>query len=190
MDPRYSDLDYIVAADFDGINTDLTRDAVLTCWEKTGWDVVSANQGKRYYDIWCLRHISWSPDDCWKKYAELRKLGNSHFKASRSAVYSRMIKIKPKSPWVEVDSAYGGLTIYTRNSFVAGRHIWQDEEGLETCEIVRYNLALRAQGYRIFINPDLINGGINEHSRQSHLYFQLYLALKSRAKERLEQLTS
>jgi len=181
---EYSSFDYVVAADFDGINNLLTRAGVLSCWDYDGWDVVSANQSGRYYDIWCLRHISWSPDDCWKKYAKLRSRGLSHFKASRKAVYSRMIRIKNDSPWLEVDSAHAGLTIYTKESFIAGKHIWQDTDGEETCEIVQYNEELRSKGYRIFINPKLINGGINEHSRQSYLYHQFYVFLKSKIKSR------
>jgi hypothetical protein len=176
--PYFSDFKYVAAADFDGINSLLTRQAVLSCWEIECWDVVSANQKGRYYDIWCLRHISWSPDDCWKKYADLRKSGQSHFKASRNAVYSRMVQIKKEAPWIEVDSAYGGLTIYKKQAFISGTHVWQDSEGIETCEIVQYNVSIKSHGYRIFINPKLINGGINEHSRQSFFYHQFYLLLK------------
>ena len=175
---KYDHIQFVVAADFDGINNLITRDAVNSCWNFSDWDVVSANQRGKYYDIWCLRHISWSRNDCWKDYKELRDKGFSHKKAARKAVFSRMIKINPKSNWIEVDSAYGGLTIYKKEAFIAGEHIWQDENGNETCEIVAYHEDIRQAGFRIFINPKLINGGMNEHSRQSTWKFQTMQSIK------------
>jgi glycosyltransferase involved in cell wall biosynthesis len=64
-DPRYATVDYVMVADLDGVNDDLTAEAVANCWASNlSWDVVTANQKDAYYDIWALRHPAWCPYDC------------------------------------------------------------------------------------------------------------------------------
>jgi hypothetical protein len=54
---KYNNIDYVVVADLDGVNSDLTKTAVRSCWKFTEeWDACFANQSKVYYDIWALRH--------------------------------------------------------------------------------------------------------------------------------------
>ena len=68
-DTKYNDIDYVVVADLDGVNSELTATAVKSCWQLTEeWDACFANQSRAYYDIWALRHKVWSPNDCWQTY--------------------------------------------------------------------------------------------------------------------------
>jgi hypothetical protein len=41
--PAYLDVDFLLVADFDGINTLLTPAAMRSCWHRNGWDVCAAN---------------------------------------------------------------------------------------------------------------------------------------------------
>lgn len=52
----YKNVAYVIVADFDGINSKITQDAILSCWEFDHWDVCAANQCGPYYDVWALRH--------------------------------------------------------------------------------------------------------------------------------------
>jgi hypothetical protein len=62
--PDYADVDYVVVADLDGINDQLTEASALSCFTRSDWDLCSANQRGPYYDIFALRHATWSPNDC------------------------------------------------------------------------------------------------------------------------------
>jgi hypothetical protein len=65
-DSRLKDCQWVVVADLDGINSELSSKAVASCWVRTDWDVCTANQSAPYYDVFALRHPTWSPDDCWR----------------------------------------------------------------------------------------------------------------------------
>jgi hypothetical protein len=164
VNERYAGTEFVVVADFDGVNSLLTREAVASCWRRDDWDVCVANQRGRYYDIWALRHADWSPNDCWAQYRFLNQHGVSHTKAWSACVGSRMVQIPADSQWIEVDSAFGGLAIYRRNALQHGAYAGADLLGAECCEHVTLHRDLRARGCRIFINPALINGDSRDHT--------------------------
>lgn len=148
--------DYVVMADIDGVNKDLTRSAVESCWLSDDWDVVTASQTFRYYDLWALRAKNWCENDCWEEYEELRALYGDK-RARKMAVSSKMKGLPRSSPWVEVESAFGGLAIYKTKAFLAGAYSGTDPEGREICEHVPFHQDMKTHGYRIFINPNLVN---------------------------------
>ncbi len=155
---------YVVVADLDGVNDALTCEAVATCFSSaTPWDVCTANQGDYYYDIWALRHASWSPDDCWALYRSLVDLVGPA-QALELAVHARMVHLDARWPMIEVASAFGGLAIY-RSTALKGRvYDTRAEDGSKVCEHVMMHKSLRADGYRIFINPALVNARATPHS--------------------------
>jgi hypothetical protein len=163
-DERYSGVDFVVVADFDGVNSLLTDSAIASCWRRDDWDACAANQRGRYYDIWALRHPEWSPNDCWMQYRFLTETGLSPAKAWSACVHSRMVRISADAPWIEVDSAFGGLAVYRRDPLVRCEYVGITSEGQELCEHVGLHAALRAHGGRIFINPALINGDSLDHT--------------------------
>jgi hypothetical protein len=165
-DPQYADVEYVVMADLDGINTMLTPEALASCWDRLGWAVCAANQRGPYYDIWALRHPLWSPVDCWAQNQFLLSVGVSPSEAFRSAVQSKMLVIAEDGPWIEVDSAFGGLAIYGRMALNGMRYAGLDEAGREVCEHVEFHRLLRERGHRIFINPRLLNAAYTEHTRR------------------------
>lgn len=162
--PIYGDVDYLIVADLDGVNGELTRESIRSCWERDDWDVCAANQRGLYYDIWALRHPIWSPNDCWEQYRFMRMHGVDEESALKGSVHLRMIRLKESEGWIPVESAFGGLAIYRREALADARYVGVDENGGEVCEHVALHRDLCAKGRRLFVNPGLINGGMNNHS--------------------------
>ena len=169
---KYKNIDYVIVADLDGINTHLNKNAVASCWiNKKKWDMCSANQLGPYYDIWTLRHKDWSPNDCWHQYRFLNLYENNHEKNLQQSVFSRMIKIPVNSEWIAVDSAYGGFAIYKKYLFNFSSHVGLDNLGNQVSDIVDFHIKLKQRGAKLFINPKLINAKYTEHSKNL-LFFQ------------------
>jgi FkbM family methyltransferase len=160
----YRNIDYVVVADFDGLNTHVSETSIASCFASRDWDVCAANQDAPYYDIWALRHRDWCPVDCWAQYNFLRRFIVDEKVAKYVAVYSKMAVIPQGSPWIEVDSAFGGLAIYKKKLFSCSSYDGVDDRGEQVCEHVAFHQSLRQQGYRIFINPQLINAGYTDHT--------------------------
>ncbi len=158
-DPQYAQVDYIAMADMDGMNGLVTREKIAQCWEvNEPWDVITANQLGEYYDVWALSHPYWNPIDCWEQKRKLENiLGDKT--AQNIAVGCKQSAIDPRADLIEVDSAFGGLGIYTREAFLAGRYAGTDDQagGIDVADHIPFHRDLRNKGYRIFINPALIN---------------------------------
>jgi hypothetical protein len=163
-DPRFQNVDYVVIVDLDGVNDALTEAAVRSCLHRNDWDACFANQTGAYYDIWALRHELWSPNDCWAQINFLTQRGINPDYALYASVVSRMIEIPPHAQWIQVRSAFGGLGIYRKEILRGLRHHGLSSSGSEVCEWVAFNETLASRGHKLFINPQLINGGYNEHS--------------------------
>lgn len=164
---KYKDIDYVVVADFDGVNSELTSSAVESCWNLTeDWDACFANQSKAYYDIWALRHKTWCPNDCYQTYSFLFNNGVSKSAAKQAGVYSRMININQEKNPIEVDSAFGGLGIYKKSAILSGAYVGLDDSKEEFCEHVHLHTVMRDKGLMLYIVPSLINGGWNNHSKK------------------------
>ena len=88
-DVAYAAVDYVIVADFDGLNALITRAGIDSCWARDDWDVCTANQQGNYYDVWALRHSDWSPNDCWAQ-AHFLVVAGDTLKAVYAGVYSRM----------------------------------------------------------------------------------------------------
>ncbi len=178
-DSNYGNYDYVVVADFNCLNNKIVATAVQSCWDQQIWDVVTANQSGRYYDIWALRHPFWSPNDCWADLEFRRKYQKFPELALAYSVRSRMIKIPKNSSWIEVDSSFGGLGIYKANLFsLSGRYIGTTSDGNPVCEHVSFHENLKQHGKRIFINPALINTRTTDHSRRMSSAFTILRILK------------
>jgi hypothetical protein len=158
---NYQAVDFVIVADFDGVNSLITEDAILSCWERDDWNVCAANQQGPYYDIWALRHKAWSPNDCSAQYRFLVHQGVGPERALSVSVHSRMIPIAKDGEWIEVESAFGGLAIYRRRALDKGEYAGLDGDGHEVCEHVALHGDIKA---KIFINPRLINAARTEHA--------------------------
>jgi hypothetical protein len=177
-DCRYKDVDYVIVADLDGMNSLLTPEAFESCWARNDWDVCTANQRGPYYDMYALRHPIWSPNDCLLQHKFLMKYGVNKLKSLDIAIYGKMIRIPEDSEWIEVDSAYGGLAVYRRSALTGAQYLGLNDEGGEICEHVTLNDHLKLNGSRIFINPRLINAGYTRHSK--HIILRKLIKIRER----------
>ena len=154
---QYSQVNYVAVADLDSVNAKLTREGVRSCWDlEVDWGGVTANQTDEYYDIWALRHDYWNADDCWVQRKELERLTSTLF-AENLSILSKKIHISSITPPIEVHSAFGGLAIYKRDAFVSSRYIGLREDGSEICEHVPFHQQMRENGFKLFINPKMLN---------------------------------
>ncbi len=174
IDAKYSEYDYVVIADFNNLNNKLDSQSVNSCWENTDWDVVTANQSGRYYDVWALRHPLWSPNDCWEAAYFYRKFIRFPEVALAYALRARSFRIPKSAEWIEVDSAFGGLAIYKANlinspALYSGLNL----KGNAVCEHVPFNTEIRKHGAKIFVNPRMINARITDHTRRLSLPFTI-----------------
>lgn len=157
--PKYQNIDYIAMADLDGMNGLVTQEKIAQCWEvDEQWDVITANQIGMYYDIWALSHPEWNYMDCWEQKHRLENI-LGHSSAVNIAIGSKQAAIDPRADLIEVDSAFGGLGIYKRAAFLAGRYAGTDVDAndIDVADHIPFHKQLRQKGFRIFINPALIN---------------------------------
>lgn len=77
-----------------------------------------------------------------------------------------MIVIPMDVEWIEVSSAFGGLAIYKRETLLDSnsKYVGLNSEGVEIVDHASLHLGIVQNGYKIFINPKLINTDFTEHS--------------------------
>ena len=167
---QLGDNDLVVVADLDGVNGRLSGEVVATSLREKTWDVITANQAGRYYDLWALRHPIWCPSD-YRSYSEfLVAQGYSNRAAHRLSVRARQIRIAPESGLIEVESAFGGLAIYRPWVVGTSRYEGTTPDGFPVSEHVPFHHGARAAGARIFINPRMINAHRTEHTSLFSLF--------------------
>ena len=163
--PTLGAFDYLVILDLDAVNEvfDSKRLIALTEMSEPDWTAVFANQSERYYDIWALRHPTWSPDDCWKQIRE-RPADMSREEAIDVFLEKRRIKLD-RPGFTPVQSAFGGLGLYRLQALRGCKYRGVCEEGFEVCEHVAFHQDLVQAGGRLFIDSELINGrGNHRHN--------------------------
>jgi hypothetical protein len=171
--------DYVVVADLDGVNRKLDLHGVESSFNlDLNWEQISANQSFGYYDLLALRHPYWMPNDClvelnWAKTTFLKdsswpfrslkaRVRNDDFR--KKYVYGKMYRINKTAKPVEVESAFGGLAIYKTHVFLEFDYsLGMTHDGSES-EHVTLHRKMREKGYKLFINPRMINSGINDHN--------------------------
>ena len=164
LNPRYRDCNYLVVADLDGVNNLISQEGIDSSWEMGEDATITANQSGPYYDIWALRHPLWSPNDCWSELEFFKSKYKWPESALKKSVLSRMIKIDREQSPIEVLSAFGGMAIYPRNSLSEAKYVGLDPTGREVCEHISISQKIRENGYKVFINPKMINTKYTEFS--------------------------
>lgn len=166
--------DYVVVADLDGMNRELTSAAVGTCFVREDWDACMANQSRNYYDVYALRHPTWCPRDPWKNMWKLRELGIGDLKAREEAIHKIQRRVDTKGDWIQVHSAFGGLAIYKTELFFLSQYSCEGEiDEFTICEHVPFHLKLTNLGKKLFINPALVNSSWNEHNSIHKFRFRM-----------------
>lgn len=173
--------DYVVVADLDGMNGKLTDSAVRSCFVRDDWDGVFSNQSGGYYDILALRHPVWQPLDYnielewyrsliiprrrgFPKFYESLRLRIAFDRARKMAVYRKMLWLSPSQPWIEVDSAFGGIGIYKAEIFLKYDYQTTGDLAGGVSEHVLLHTKMRKDGRMLFVNPSFINGKWNTYN--------------------------
>jgi hypothetical protein len=149
---------YTIVMDLDDVNLLLTREAFLSSFSlNIKWDVITANQVNKYYDLWALRtYDNWMPFDCWKCSTM------SSYILVWYCVWIRFINVRRDQKPILVKSAFGGLGIYKtqiiRNVIEKYKFAYIGGPLFnEQCEHVSLNNLITKEGGKIFINPLMIN---------------------------------
>ena len=178
---KHDSIDYVAIVDLDGMNNLLSSTGVASCFTRSSWTAVLANQLGGYYDLLALRHETWCPNDILqdlnKLKSQLEPLNSSRIniyrwlirrleydRIRREAIYSKMVKLRRNSPWIEVDSGFGGFAIYQAGVFESYDYALQVDEMEGSSEHVSLNMQIRESGGHIFVNPDLVNNGWNTYN--------------------------
>jgi glycosyltransferase involved in cell wall biosynthesis len=172
-------LEYVIVADLDGMNSKLNEVAVASCFQvEVNWDACFANQLGGYSDIYALRCKDWQDGDCFVELHDKTKafLGghnsDSIFKSlmvflhknkiRNSVIYSKMRKIPKSFPPVKVDSAFGGFAIYKSSIFFDYDYNPREKGGALVSEHV--DLHLKISDSNLYINPALVNAYWNTYN--------------------------
>jgi len=148
--------DYIAVLDLDDINLGLTSQSLLSCWNHKNWNAMFANQPEGYYDIYALRHDLWNPRDWLNDFFDLEKDFGKQIALDLS-LHSKRIKIKQHANLIPVNSAFGGLGIYTYKEMIKTRYVGISKQGNPICEHLSVNFDIKNNGGSLFINPGLTN---------------------------------
>lgn len=178
QNPRYQSYDYICIVDFDLENDSLSASGIESCFSRSDWCGVFANQKGAYYDIYALRSRNWSETNCWESDRLLREEGLDPNISRHIAVYSKMRKVDIHGPWIPVESAFGGLAIYRRKCIADTNY--QSIEFLNSgdCEHVLFNKSLVQRNHKLFINPFLTNFSWNDHNKTNTYFNKIRRELK------------
>lgn len=164
---RFGNFDHLVVLDFDDVAS-AAIDVMAFARAKEeldaspGTTAVFANSLPVYYDVWALRHHTWSPDDCWLSGGSGESTADGTSEDAEVRVRARQIFISPDAEPIAVTSAFGGLGIYKlakiRNAAYHGLYA----DGTERCEHVPFNETLAAKG-QLYILPYLLLQAPREH---------------------------
>jgi hypothetical protein len=168
---------YVMVADLDGMNSALKSNSVASCFTRNDWDAVVANQTFGYYDILALRHPNWQVND-WTEEFKTRKdliikhkastlIDNFKYfieleKLKQQVLYSKMIRIRKTSPWIQIDSGFGGNAIYKTEVFL--KHDYTKEFDTKETDHVSLHRKIVRDGGSVYINPKFINSHFNTYN--------------------------
>lgn len=173
---------YVVVADLDGMNNALSSKSIASCFTtEIPWSACFANQKNGYYDLYALRAQGWIERDCFDSLEDLKRknpfLEKSqivffrnfsmilHYDRLRqSAIYGKMKKIPRRSPWIEVNSAFGGLGVYKSEIFLQNDYNKLQDFDEIYSEHIDLHMSAKKNGARFFINPQLINSKWNVYN--------------------------
>ena len=147
--------------DLDDVNVNLDVNSIKRVFNSDlNWDVVSANQKKKYYDYWALRTEKYNKN-CWNNGLCIRNqyLYNWFDTKNKKTINSN-------EPPLKVLSAFGGLAIYKMDKIKNCRYNGVDNnnningwQSKQDCEHVQFHKEIREKnaGDKQYIIPDLLN---------------------------------
>ncbi len=178
-----TDSDWVLVVDLDNLNRRVAGREILKLTQNKEASAYFANQLGPYYDIFALRHPAWNPDDFSKQTEELKRMGMSSKLAHSIAVEAKMVRIDKVGPLIFVDSAFGGMALYSFGALKNQRYSTEVVGSKGVCEHVGLNLSLRARGHKLAIAPSLVNARYTEHTANFHPVFRITKWISARLKQ-------
>jgi hypothetical protein len=193
--------DYVLVCDLDGINNILKPRDIQSCFNSPlTWSGCFPVQTHGYYDLYALRHPVWMPHNIFTHIRKLEHQVNVKFQENhknlgslreylekdnikRKYFYSKMLKLQYRTEWIKVDSAFGGLGLYSANSFIRHDYTYLGLEKEVYSEHIDLHVSMRKDGLELYINPQFLNSSWNSYNLNRHFIFRLYrrLGLRSRS---------
>ena len=179
---------HVAVADLDGMNLNLRKKAVDSCFKTNGeWDGLMANQRYGYYDIYALRAKNWVEYDCFLELDKVKKSATApkltkysllnfiilfkyYDNFRKEIIYKKMKKISKNQALIKVDSAFGGFAIYKTNVFFNSNYTLSDSFSSEHVSFHKSKSNLQKLFY---INPKLINNRLNEYTLNKFLFIRM-----------------
>jgi hypothetical protein len=129
------------------LNDKINYHAVASCWINDEWDVVTANQSGRYYDLWALRTF-----DDWCDHDALDNPPNQK-------ISCEFKNIPIESGLIPVKSCFGGTGIYKfKHTLDCKYNSYKQNHIDERCEHVSFHEdMILKHNAKLFINPKMIN---------------------------------
>ena len=185
-------LDYVVVADMDGINSSLTRFAVKACFRDLYWDAIFSNQVIGVSDLLALRADNWLEGDFLHELEQsrirLRKMKEPtsrlekiqsfllYDRTRKAIIYRRMRFLGFGKKLVPVHSAFGGIAIYRSWCFFHSDYTSANKPG--ECEHVAFHRNLKKSNAELYICPRFVNSVINTYNVNKFFPVRLIRMLK------------
>tara|TARA_B110000977_G_scaffold29548_1_gene38445 strand:- start:2204 stop:3070 length:867 start_codon:yes stop_codon:yes gene_type:complete len=167
---------FIMIVDLDEKMDLFSHKGFVSCFKtKHKWSVCSATQKDFYYDIFAFRHKEISPMDPFSKLSLLNKKNKNYIKNLETTIYSKMIDISKINYWFEVESAFGGTSIYQKKDLLKLTYFSKDNKKFKFCEHVFLNKKISTKKKKIFINPFFKNYSRTVHfDTWKYRYFRFW----------------
>lgn len=177
---RSNDYEYLVVADFDGVNAKLEPGCITRAMIMAPeFGAIFANSRFRYYDILALRLPPIVTEDY--RLLQLRLIENGVLPLVAKLVSHINVQCRLHFPneFTPVDSAFGGLGVYSLRAIQDARYVPKSNRGESICEHVPFN-SLVARNAPLFIARDIKNGPAWQHIWMSFSLFRLLLRVGAR----------
>jgi hypothetical protein len=150
-------VDYFCVADLDGvIGNRLNIEGVLSNFmHHDCWDAVFPASETIYYDVWALRQ----KDICTRDYMSEMDSMNPVFDRQTALDFHlrriASIKFSEFKGWLPVDSAFGGIGFYKKDSFAFSNY-YGGVNDQQICEHVKFHKKAKLEGALLYINPSFL----------------------------------
>ena len=145
------DDDLVIVADMDGVTSSLPAGGLNMAKDRLGdFDVITASSKIRYYDILALRSQGWVDEDYRVTRRRLLENGFSPLESHYESLIKKQRKIPQSEEPIPVQSAFGGVAIYSGRAFLSGTYELNDKD---ECEHVGFHRHLTEKGFRICLDP-------------------------------------
>jgi hypothetical protein len=186
--------DYIVVADFDGMNSQISSRKITNALENSNlWDACFATQTLGYYDLYALRAGGWVENDVFEDLERLKRLNpfveksKIHFfnflwafmhydRLRHVAIYSKMKRLN--SGLVSVDSAFGGFALYKPFIFERFNYEKTDKNATSGCEHLDLHFKCKKDGLELVIDSQLTNSYWNDYNLNKFKFIRFLRELK------------